>query len=176
MRLLSFMLLGYSPDFRTKSCFSKAHRLTVCYCISQRKQGDYRWADGNFCLSFSEHMRTTSTQVWESLPGELCSQTERDSDVKTRFVSLQRGQPWAVQIVGGVFHDHPICQGLGVWLAFWLQFFSGDCLGPWLWITHSGRMGTQDPAGVVLRKKTCFLLWKIIAGHFLSCVSCCLKV
>lgn len=98
------------------------------------------------------------------------------------FAVWQRGEATAVQIVWAILHDHPICQSLGVWLALWLQFFSGDCVGPWIWIAHTGWLILWGL--VLLREKKMFYSHNksaelfiatnhsIISSHFTGCTVC----
>lgn len=136
------------------------------------------------------------TFVWHS-PMKLTSSARWDQFVRLKkilwtwwsensffclFAVWQRGEATAVQIVWAILHDHPICQSLGVWLALWLQFFSGDCVGPWIWIAHTGWLILWGL--VLLREKKKFYSHNksaelfiatnhsTISSHFTGCTVC----
>lgn len=113
----------FSPDWRSKSRFQ---RWCLLLHIPERKRRDYRRADGNLCLALTRHTKTTSS-AQDNAPifflfFFFClNSAEIMAEVK------QRGQPRRpVESVWASLHDHPICQGPGVWLAFWWRSFSKD--------------------------------------------------
>lgn len=115
---LHIPLLEYSPYFRSKLHFSKAHPAQCLLFYTQRKQCDYRWTD----LASTEQKQTGcfNTDLRETYS---VHRMERDSVEPTmwkRILSLlsvdnvDTHERFRVQIVGSIFHDHPICQGLGL--------------------------------------------------------------